>query len=135
MVRAASVVKVSREELRMMVGGDDPRSAVGSLWHPDMLLVAVTAGPAGADLYTADEVVSVPGFSVDSVDSVGCGDAFTASLLASFATAHRSPPTGAYLRNLGLRACAAGALVATRSGALAAMPSSAEIDAFVAARL
>jgi fructokinase len=134
MVRAASIVKMSREELGLMVGSDDPRSAVGSLWHPDILLFAVTAGPAGADLYTAHQVVSVPGFSVDTVDSVGCGDAFMASLLASFAIEHGSPPTGAALRNLGLRACAAGALVATRSGALASMPSSSEIDAFLAAR-
>jgi fructokinase len=132
MIRAADIVKVSREELMLMVGSDDPRSAIGSLWHPDLLLLAVTAGPAGADLYTTQELVSLPGFPVDSVDSVGCGDAFMASLLASFATEPRSPPTGIALRNLGLRACAAGALVATRSGALSTMPSRAEIDAFLA---
>jgi fructokinase len=135
MVRAASIVKMSREEVRLMVGSDDLRPAIASLWHPNMLLLAVTAGPAGADLYTPHEVVSVPGFQVDSVDTVGCGDAFMASLLSAFATRHRSPSTGADLRKLGVRACAAGALVATRSGALAAMPSSAEIDAFLAARL
>jgi fructokinase len=134
MVRASSIVKMSREELRLIVGSDDPRSAVGSLWHPNMLLFAVTAGPSGADVYTTHEVISLPGFEVDTVDSVGCGDAFMASLLTSFATEHRSPPTGVALRSLGLRACAAGALLATRSGALAAMPSSSEIDAFLAAR-
>jgi fructokinase len=134
MVRAASVVKVSRDELELMAGDNEPRSAVRSLWHPDMLLFAVTRGSAGADLYTAEEVVSVHGFPVDAVDMVGCGDAFMASLLADLVTERLTPPRGTALQHVAKRACAAGALVATRSGALLAMPTGAEIDAFMAAR-
>ena len=43
--------------------------------------VAVTQGAKGALVVTADEVIEVPAYVVDVVDTTGCGDAFSAGFL------------------------------------------------------
>ena len=43
--------------------------------------VAVTQGARGALVVTADEVVEVPAYDVEVVDTTGCGDAFSAGFL------------------------------------------------------
>lgn len=43
--------------------------------------VAVTRGAEGALVVTADEEIEVPAYSVDVVDTTGCGDAFSAGFL------------------------------------------------------
>jgi len=43
--------------------------------------VAVTQGAKGALVVTADEVIEVPAFDIEVVDTTGCGDAFSAGFL------------------------------------------------------
>lgn len=43
--------------------------------------VAVTLGAKGALVVTADEEIEVPAYSIDVVDTTGCGDAFSAGFL------------------------------------------------------
>ncbi|WP_343911068.1 sugar kinase [Nocardioides aquiterrae] len=43
--------------------------------------VAVTQGSKGALVVTADDVVGVPAYPVEAVDTTGCGDAFSAGFL------------------------------------------------------
>jgi sugar/nucleoside kinase (ribokinase family) len=43
--------------------------------------VAVTQGAKGALVVTADEVVEVPAYAIEAVDTTGCGDAFSAGFL------------------------------------------------------
>ena len=43
--------------------------------------VAVTQGSKGALVVTADEMIEVPAYDVDVVDTTGCGDAFSAGFL------------------------------------------------------
>ncbi len=81
-VASADIVKISEEELAALSGIEERGAAVRALWHPRLKVMAVTSGAGGADLFTAGSHVTVPGFAVDVVDTVGCGDAFTASLLA-----------------------------------------------------
>jgi ribokinase len=95
----------------------------------------VTLGPAGAVLASApdaagdsgmardngaDRVVTVPGFTVASVDSVGAGDAFVAALAVALA-AGMAPADAVRV------ACAAGAAATTRRGAQAALPHPADV--------
>ncbi|MBJ7331375.1 MAG: carbohydrate kinase family protein [Solirubrobacteraceae bacterium] len=47
--------------------------------------VAATRGADGAVVVTADEIVEVPAFPVDVVDTTGCGDAFSAGFLRGIA--------------------------------------------------
>ena len=128
---AANIVKVSEEEILEMSGGSDLHEAVRALWHPDLLALAVTKGPDGAELFAGEHNVSVPGFPVDVVDTVGCGDAFMASFLAGLIEADLQAPDRRGLEAIGLRACAAGAVMATVPGALESMPTRADIDALL----
>lgn len=130
MVQAANIVKVSRDELALLSSAADTTEAVRSLWHSGLIAFAVTKGAGGADLFTAREAVSVSGFAVTPVDTVGCGDAFMASLLAGLIE-RRFELQGEALKTVAVRACAAGAIMAARTGALESMPSSQEIDAFL----
>jgi fructokinase len=72
--------------------------------------VCLTRGENGAALYVRGYFYENAGYRVDVVDTVGSGDAFLAAMLYSFT--ERKPPEEA----LDL-ACAAGALVASKSGA------------------
>jgi ribokinase len=88
-------------------------------------LVAVTLGAEGALLLDEGEEVAraVPP-QVEVVDGTGAGDAFTACLLVSLLE-ERVPAEALE------RACAAGALAASRFGAQPSQPTAAEIDAIL----
>jgi ribokinase len=88
-------------------------------------LVAVTLGEEGAILLEdGDEIARAAPPSVDAVDGTAAGDAFTACLLVSLLEER------AY--DIALeRACAAGAIAASRHGAQPSLPTTAEIDAIL----
>src|SRR4051812_288385 len=67
--------------------------------------VAVTQGAKGALVVTADEVIEVPAFQVEVVDTTGCGDAFSAGFL-------RGLSLGRDLRGAAELGCATAAHVA-----------------------
>jgi ribokinase len=86
-------------------------------------LVAVTHGAEGAILLEdGEEIARAAPPAVEAVDGTAAGDAFTACLLVSLLEG-REP--GEALE----RACAAGALAASRFGAQPSLPTAAEIDA------
>jgi len=130
-VASADIVKLSREELAVLSGTDDEDEGIRRLWHPRLEVMAVTDGAAGAVLHTTAHAVVVPGYAVAVVDTVGCGDAFTASLLAGLLGGDLGALDAATLRAIGRRASAAGAIVATRAGAMTRMPRGEEIDALI----
>lgn len=86
-------------------------------------LVAVTLGSEGAVLLEAgEEVARAAPPPVEAVDGTAAGDAFCAALVVSLLEGrHR----GEALR----RACAAGALTASRMGAQPSLPTAGEVDA------
>ncbi|MCD2196995.1 ribokinase [Actinomycetospora endophytica] len=89
--------------------------------------VVVTRGASGATLlrYGREAARAVPP-PVDAVDGTAAGDAFTAALAVGLAG---GLDDGSALR----RACAVGALTATRAGAQPALPTLAELDALLEA--
>jgi fructokinase len=133
-VAGADIVKVSEEELVTLARTDDAFKSVRRLWHPDLRVMAVTKGLRGADIYTGDWVVQIDGFAVNVVDTVGCGDAFMASLLAGLLAADLSRLDRATVAAIGQRATAAGAVMATKAGAMTRMPRPQEIDTLIAMR-
>jgi ribokinase len=90
-------------------------------------LVAVTYGADGAALFeNGREVARATPPPVDAVDGTAAGDAFAACLVVSL------------LEGLGhedalARACAAGALAASRFGAQPSLPTAAEVAAILGA--
>jgi ribokinase len=88
-------------------------------------LVAVTLGEEGAILLEdGEEIARAAPPRVDAVDGTAAGDAFTACLLVSLLEGREYDDA---LR----RACAAGAVAASRHGAQPSLPTTAEIDAIL----
>ncbi len=90
-------------------------------------LIALTLGAEGAVLLEdGEEVARAESPHVDAVDGTAAGDAFTACLLVSLLEGRGREEA---LR----RACAAGALAASRFGAQPSLPTAAEIDEILGA--
>ena len=133
-VASAEIVKLSREELAVLSGTEDEVEGIQRLWHHRLEVLAVTDGANGATLHTTAHAVRIPGYAVDVVDTVGCGDAFTASLIAGLLGHDLGRLDVATLEAVGARASAAGAIVATRAGAMTRMPRADEIDTLISRR-
>jgi ribokinase len=88
-------------------------------------LTALTLGPEGAVLLEGgEEIARAAPPPVTAVDGTAAGDAFTACLLVSLLEGR---PRDEALR----RACAAGAIAASRAGAQPSLPAAHELDAIL----
>jgi ribokinase len=88
-------------------------------------LVCLTLGAEGAVLLEdGEEVARAQPPAVEAVDGTGAGDAFTACLVVSLLEGRTREES---LR----RACAAGALAASRFGAQTSLPTAEEVDALL----
>jgi len=111
-VRLAELVVVNRHELDALQ--EPPR------------LAALTLGAEGAILLEdGEEVARARPPRVTAIDGTAAGDAFTACLVVGLLE-ERDPADAL------VRACAAGALAASRAGAQPSLPTAAEIDAILA---
>jgi len=120
----ANIVKVSDEELEFLTGDDDP----APLWRDGMRMIVVTHGSGGATLYTRDTSMYEMGFRVNAVDTTGAGDGFVAGLLVGLT--EQGERIGALSQVLRF-ANAVGALTTTSRGAIPALPTRAEVEAFL----
>jgi ribokinase len=94
---------------------------------PQRGLVALTLGEEGAVfLEDGHEIARATPPKVEAVDGTAAGDAFTACLVVSLLEGRDRPES---LR----RACAAGAIAASRFGAQPSLPTAAEVDAILRA--
>jgi len=129
----ADILKVAAHELALMTDTADVEQAVARLPSRRRRLLAVTFGAGGAMLVSRDRRVQIPGIAVKVVDTVGCGDAFMASLLADIAARGADFASEERLAGIGRRAVAAGAFAATAAGAMDGLPTSAQRDALLLA--
>jgi ribokinase len=94
--------------------------------RPGHGLVALTLGAEGAVLLeNGQEIARAAPPPIEAVDGTAAGDAFCAALLVSLLEGRERSAALA-------RACAAGALAASREGAQPSLPTVAEIDAIMA---
>jgi len=105
---------------RPVTGLGDAGTAARDLAGAGARYAVVTAGAEGAALAGPDGTVTVPGFRVRAVDSVGAGDTFAGALAVALAT-------GAAPEQAVRAACAAAAVAATRQGTQDAMPRPADV--------
>lgn len=125
----AQVIKISREELAFLTGSEEIEAA-RTLLHDDLRLLTVTLGPDGVAWFARGDSGTVPGFAVDVVDTTGAGDAFVAALLAALVRNPDLDRERAALEAALRRANAYAALTTTRPGAIPALPTADEVDAF-----
>lgn len=125
------VVKVNGPELALLTGTLDAAVGGAALREMGAPLVIITRGAGGSAFYNGTTGF-VPPFVVDVVDATGCGDAFMAALLTRLIAPGDGPPDGGFLIDALRYANAAGALTATRHGAMAALPTATEVAAFLA---
>lgn len=86
--------------------------------------VVITLGARGIRVVTREGEWEIPPFVVRAIDTTGAGDAACGALAAALSQ-------GADVLTAARRASAAGALAATRRGAVPSLPSAEEIDALV----
>jgi fructokinase len=133
----ADLVKVNEGELALLAGTDDPVAGSQALLARGPRACVVTQGAEGSFFRVGGEVVFVPPFPVETVDAVGCGDAFMAGVLTQIVCPPgdwRERLNWADLRGALRTANAVGALTATRQGVIPALPTADEVRAFMAER-
>lgn len=82
-VERTHIYKVSNEDLDWIWPGRQFESCAEELLAGTAVAVMVTRGVDGVTVYLRGEELAVPGEEVDVVDTVGAGDTFVASVLAS----------------------------------------------------
>lgn len=127
----AALIKVSEEELTFLTGETDTAQAVDKLWHKDLRLMIVTLGKEGCAYITPDFRGTVSGFSVKPVDTTGAGDGFVAGLLRGLLINQDALHAESGLRAVCRFANAVGALTTTQLGAIPALPTLREVEAFL----
>jgi fructokinase len=115
----ASVIKLSDSEAEFLDASLNTEGHQGSVEHfcrrwSDQYrckIICVTLGERGCGIYTEGVYTEVAGYSVQVADTVGAGDGFAAAFLYGLDQGWNMPQCGAF-------ANAAGALVASRAGAI-----------------
>src|SRR3954454_19798683 len=97
------------EQVLGFTGADTLVEGARALVAAGVGCVAVTQGAKGALVVTADEVIEVPAYPIDVVDTTGCGDALSAGFL-------RGLSLGLDLGAAARLGCATAAQVATGLG-------------------
>ncbi len=127
-LNAAPARRVSEallENVDLLVVNEIEAEAIGPMMDRYGGWLAVTYGASGSELMrNGDWVASSDAPRVDTIDTVGAGDAFTAALAIGLGSG--LAPDAAMRR-----ACAAGALATTREGAQAS-PTLEELEQFLA---
>ncbi|XP_021736941.1 probable fructokinase-5 [Chenopodium quinoa] len=120
----ADIIKVSDEEVEFLTGGDaSDDEVVNKLWFDGLKLLLVTYGEKGCRYYTKDYKGSLKGYSVNTVDTTGAGDAFVGSFLYSLAKDSSILKDEDKLKEALTLANACGALCTTQKGAIPGLPS------------
>ncbi|GAA3686000.1 PfkB family carbohydrate kinase [Nocardioides ginsengisoli] len=114
------------EQVLGLTGADSLADGARALLDHGVGCVAVTQGARGALVAAAEGVAEVPAYSVDVVDTTGCGDAFSAGFLRGVSLG-RSPVEAAAL------GCATAAQVAQGLGTDAGAYDLAAVEALAAA--
>ncbi|MDQ2755608.1 MAG: 5-dehydro-2-deoxygluconokinase [Actinomycetota bacterium] len=124
-IELSSIVIGNRAECAMALGCSEPHAAADALLSRGVTTAIVKMGSDGVLLATADERVVVDPVPVTARCGSGAGDAFGGALAAGLVN-------GWPLARTGWLANAAGALVTSRLTCADAMPTLAELEAFVA---
>ncbi|MBI2427885.1 MAG: carbohydrate kinase [Ignavibacteriales bacterium] len=132
MIRYATVLRMNDAEAKLLTGSSSLLVASRKLLAMGPRLVVITQDKKGCFFATKKFTGKANGFSVRAVDTTGCGDGFLAGLLAGIVRSEKEVDTLSFddLMSICRSANAVGAIVATRHGAIAAMPSADQLKSF-----
>lgn len=128
----ADVLKLSDEELPLLTGTDDPAEGTRRLADRGVSLVLLTLGGEGAFWRWQGKTGLVPGVATTVADTNGAGDTFLGAVLSRLVRRGERPLEGLTVRELeDILAFAnrAASKTCSRSGAIPAMPTLAELEA------
>lgn len=128
----ADVLKLSDEELPLLTGTDDPAEGTRRLADRGVSLVLLTLGGEGAFWRWQGKTGLVPGVATAVADTNGAGDTFLGAVLSRLVRRGERPLEGLTVRELeDILAFAnrAASKTCSRSGAIPAMPTLAELEA------
>ncbi|MFF7599417.1 ribokinase [Streptomyces mirabilis] len=114
---------VNEHEARVIIGtdlGDSPEDWASALLALGPRSVVITLGARGALAASADGAARVPSVKVETVDTTGAGDAFTAALAWRLGLDEPLAEAAAY-------AARVGAAAVTRAGAQESFPTAEEV--------
>ena len=124
----AHIVKISDEELEFITGYDNMDKAKEVLFKGNVKLVLFTKGKDGAEAYTKDKIVKIPGSVVDVVDTTGAGDSYIGSFLYQVAQTVNTLEELVQLDEVKVTeimtfSAVTAALTVSKKGAIAALPT------------
>ncbi len=134
MMPLCDVVKVADEEWEFVTGTADFEAGAARIRALGPQLVVITRGREGAYFNVAGASGNVRGFEVEAIDTLGAGDAFVAGLLAQLMQSSLADSLEEVQMHEILRfSNACGALATQKSGAIPALPTRAQVEAFLGA--
>jgi len=121
LLERATVLKLNDDEIGTVAGllslpGPETRVLASLLEAYPLTMIALTKGPTGSRLFGRGVDLSHPGFRVETEDTVGAGDAFTAALVTGMLR-HKS------WDEIGDRANRIAGYVCSRKGAWPELPA------------
>jgi fructokinase len=131
-----NLLKVNETELDLLTGTGNVDMATRALLELGPDLCVVTLGPKGSYFRVAGGAEHVSPFKVQTIDATGCGDGFVAGLLCQLVldTQWRDQLTPMRMPRVLRYANAVGALTALTQGVIPALPTRAQVDAFLSQR-
>ncbi|GAB4574895.1 MAG: carbohydrate kinase [Anaerolineae bacterium] len=136
----AHLAKISEEEWAVATGHDDLDAGIEAVLARGPELLVISRGSAGAVATNGRYWIAVPAVTaIDVVETTGAGDAFMAAMIYKLLPERERYGSLADVPEETVRAAltfasAVGGLACTRAGAIPALPTLAEVEAFMAAR-
>lgn len=125
------IIKLAEEELPLITGTTDLEEGARILEERGISLIMVTLGSEGVFCRWRGEAWKQPGVPVKVADTNGAGDTFLGAVLSRLCLRREKPLeglTGAELKDILAFANRAAAFTCSRSGAIPAMPTLAELE-------
>ncbi len=132
----SDIVKVNTEELEFIAGISDLKEGTKALLRYGPKVVVVTRGKEGSFINNGKNFAGVEGYKVHAIDTTGCGDGFTAGMLAKFLEKIKQGDSPFNLGSEEMKdilrfANATGAITATKRGVIPSLPTQEDIRIFL----
>jgi sugar/nucleoside kinase (ribokinase family) len=125
-LKHVNILFANEAEARKISGLSDLKAAAGLFLDRGVKLVVIKRGGSGCAVFDGNAEIWAPGFPVETVDTTGAGDCFTAGFLAGL-------HLGGTLEDAARLANACGALSASRMGSISGLRSYPQTMAWIVA--